>query len=106
MFNCVVFSGQVQNAPALSSTHKNQPIAAFYLSIWEGQRRVGSIKVVCSSILATIAAKYFRMGDRVAVVGYLSMDSWQPDERVWKNDASVIALDLELIRGEAPPRWE
>lgn len=102
MFNCAVFSGQVQNTPALRSAHKDQPLTSFFLTIWEGQRNVGSVKVVCYSTLATIAAKYLRMGDLVAVVGFLSMDSWQPDERVWMNDASVIALDLELIRGEAP----
>jgi single-stranded DNA-binding protein len=106
MFNCAVFSGQVQNTPALSSTHKDRPHTSFFLTIWDGQRKVGSVKVVCYSVLATIAAKYLRMGDRVAVVGFLSMESWQPDESVWKNDASLIAVDLELIRGEAPAGWE
>ena len=47
-----------------------------------------------------MAAKYLRLGDRVAVVGFLVMNEWQSDAGEWHNDAKMIALFLELIRGD------
>ena len=60
----------------------------------------GKIEVLCLSRLALVAAKYLRQGDRVAVVGFLSMSEWQSDAGEWHNDAELIAMDLELVKGD------
>jgi single-stranded DNA-binding protein len=102
MFNCVVFSGKVLDSPNLILTQKNEAITIFRLAVWEGRRHVGSIRVNCHNHLAAIAAKHLQQDDWVAVVGLLYLDNYQDDDGTWRNDAELIALDLELVRGDSP----
>ena len=71
---------------------------SFQLAIQSLGKPVGRIEVLCSSHLTFLAAKYLRQGDRVAVMGFLSMREWQSDAGEWHNDAMLIAMDLELIK--------
>jgi single-stranded DNA-binding protein len=47
--------------------------------------------------LTFLAAKNLRQGDRVAVMGFLSMREWQSPAGEWRNDATLNAMDLELL---------
>jgi single-stranded DNA-binding protein len=100
MFNFCVLSGVVCGGLDLHCPREDGAVVTFQLAIQSWDRPVGKIEITCFSRLALLAAKYLRLGDRVAVVGILLMEEWQSDDGKYRNDAKVIAIDLELIRGE------
>jgi primosomal replication protein N len=69
----------------------------FLLAIQFLGKSVGRIDVLSSSHLTFLAAKNLRQGDRVAVMGFLSMKQWQSRSGEWHSDATLNAMDLELL---------
>ena len=100
MFNWVVLSGIVCGGLALDCDRVDHASITFQLAIQSWDEPVGRIEIICFSRLALLASKYLHQGDRVAVVGFLVMKEWQGDDGACHNDAEVIAIDLELVKGE------
>jgi hypothetical protein len=99
MFNSCVLIGVVCGGLGLDCDRDGRAWTTFQLAIQFLDKSVGKIEVLCSSHLTFLAAKHFRQGDRVAVMGFLSMREWQSDAGEWHNDATLTAMDLELIKG-------
>jgi len=70
----------------------------FQLAIHFMDKPVGRITVLIPGHLTFMATKHLRRGDRVAVMGFLAMREWQGDAGEWHNDATLTAMDLELIK--------
>jgi len=100
MFNYCVLSGVVCGGLDVDCIRGESAFIRFQLAIQSLLEPVGWIDIFCFSRDAIRAAKYLRLGDRVAVVGFLVMNEWQSDAGEWHNDAEVIALFLELIKGD------
>jgi hypothetical protein len=92
MFNSCVLIGVVCGDVDLARDRDGHIRITFQLAIQFLDKPVGRIEVLSSGHLTFLAAKYLRLGDRVAVMGFLSM-------REWHNDATLTAMDLELIKG-------
>ncbi|MGA9754265.1 MAG: single-stranded DNA-binding protein [Desulfobaccales bacterium] len=100
MFNWCVFIGVVCGDVDLARDRDGHIRITFQLAIQFLDKPVGKIEVLGSNHLTFLAAKYLRLGDRVAVMGFLSMREWQSDAGEWHNDATLTAMDLELIKGD------
>jgi hypothetical protein len=101
MFNYCTLSGVVCGGLDLDCPRGEHARISFQLAIQSLLAPVGWIEIVCFSRDALLVAKYLRPGDRVAVVGFLVMNDWQSDAGEWHNDAEVIAIFLELVKGDA-----
>ncbi len=102
MFNFCAFSGEVLDKPELGFTKNDNVVTTFNLAIRVLDQEVGSIKVYCFGHLTAVAAKYLHQGDRAAVLGFLYMDSWQGVDGQWRNEAHVVAIDLEIVKAAGP----
>jgi hypothetical protein len=99
MFNWCVLIGVVCGDVDLARDRDGHIRITFQLAIQFLDKPVGRIEVLSSGHLTFLAAKYLRPGDRVAVMGFLSMREWQSDAGEWHNDATLTAMDLELVKG-------
>jgi primosomal replication protein N len=97
MFNHCVLSGIVCDRVAQTLESDGHNRIWFLLAIQFLGKSVGRIDVLSSSHLTFLAAKNLRQGDRVAVMGFLSMREWQSPAGEWRNDATLNAMDLELL---------
>ena len=100
MFNCCFFIGVVCSALDLARDRDGHIRITFQLAIQFLDKPVGKIEVLSSGHMTFLAARYLRQGDRVAVMGFLSMREWQGVAGEWHNDATLTAMDLELIKRE------
>ena|SRR5665647_199374 len=98
MFNHCILSGIVCDRVAQTMEEDGHTRIWFLLAIQFLGKSVGRIDVLSSSHFTFLAAKYLRQGDRVAVMGFLSMRQWQSDSGEWHNDATLNAMDLELLK--------
>jgi len=98
MFNYVVLSGIVCDRVALAMDRDGHTRTWFMLAIQFMGKSVGRIDVLSSSHLTFLAAKCLRQGDRVAVMGFLSMREWQSKNGEWNNEATLNATELELLK--------
>jgi hypothetical protein len=99
MFNWFVLIGVVCGGLDLDCDRDGRARITFQLTIEFLDKPVGRIEVLSSGHLTFLAAKHLHLGDRVAVMGFLSMREWQSDAGEWHNDATLTAMDLELIKG-------
>jgi primosomal replication protein N len=97
MLNYCVLSGIVCDRVAQATERDGHTRIWFLLAIQFLGKPVGRIDVLSSSHLTFLAAKNLRQGDRVAVMGFLSMREWQSRDGEWNNDATLNAMDLELL---------
>jgi hypothetical protein len=99
MFNWCVFIGVVCDGAVLAIERDGYKRYCFQLAIQFLDKSAGRIDVLSSNHLTFQAAKDLRHGDRVVVMGFLSMSESQSKAGEWHNDAMLNAMDLELIKG-------
>jgi hypothetical protein len=98
MFNWFVVIGVVCDGVALGIRRDGYKHYCFQLAIQFLDKPAGRIDVLSANHLTFQAAKDLRHGDRVVVMGFLSMDERQTKAGEWRNDAMLNAMDLELIK--------
>lgn len=104
MLNHVVLSGNLGHAPEVRyfGDNHDQPVASFSLAFRAGKNRTGWIRVVCFNRLAELAEQYLHQGARVAVLGSLDQQEWQPGEGDKRKSFQLIAKSLEFIKTNGP----
>jgi single-stranded DNA-binding protein len=90
MFNFCVVSGRIITEPMLKFYGKDNPVTQFTLEILIANYRWIRIKVRFLGRLAVEVAKHLRLGNRVAVAGFISWD-------IDMNDLLLDAHEVEVV---------
>lgn len=98
MFNSCCLSGRVSSHPTLRYYGKDQPVAEFVLTIWEGSSEWGMMQVSCHGRLAIGAAKHLRHGNRIAVAGFLIGGVYRQNNGTYEREIRLVVSDLEILR--------
>ena len=104
MFNHCVLSGIVCYGKTPTLDWDGHSCIRFLLSIQCLGKSGGMINVLSTSHSTFSVAKYLCQGDRVAVVGFLSIREWQSDTGHWHYDAILNATDLVLLKEDDLPQ--
>lgn len=104
MFNHCVLSGIVCFGNALGLEWVGHSCIRFLLAIQCLGKPAGLLGVLSSSHSAFLIAKYLHEGDRVAVMGFLSIREWQSDSGHWNYQAILNATDIALLKEDDLPQ--
>ena len=102
--NSVNLIGRVGNDVETKFTPGGKEVCEINLAVddgWGENKRTAWIGVTLWGKTAEIAGKYVRKGDRVAITGRLTQDSWD-DKTTGKKQTKtkVTASDLHLLSGK------
>ena len=79
MLNSCILTGNLGAAPEIFHSSDGDPIATFNLAFRSSKKKTGWIKITCFQKPAEITERHLDKGARVAVVGILDQNKWEPD---------------------------
>jgi single-stranded DNA-binding protein len=100
MFNQCVISGRVCGEPEIDCSKWENAFCSFQFAFQAWNRPAGTMEVICFKDVALFAGKYLHNGDRVAVAGILFIAKLEGDEGETREEASIFATALELVKDD------
>ena len=104
MFNHCVLSGVVCDRTTPTMDRDGHTRIRFLLAIQCLGQSAGLIHVHSSRHSTFLVAKYLRQGDRVAVMGFLSIREWQSNSGHWHYEPILNATDMVMLKEDDHPQ--
>ncbi len=104
--NKAILLGRLTKDPELRTTQSNVSVCSFTLAIdrpyknARGERETDFIPCVCWRSTAEFAARYFRKGERMAVVGSIQPRHWDDEQGQRHYITEVVADEVYFADGK------